>query len=479
MKKRDDVALNKVRFRDIAVAVLHGLQTMFSHYSSNKARITPDFLNKPRLFYGVFIVMVYSFAVESIQVQYEAGLRRVRRLYLVDQVEQVIISGAGIGGLTAALAFAKFGAKVTVCEKAEKFGEVGAGLQISPNAFKVLDALNIDKELQPYAFMPQNASIRDYQSGRYYLKMPLGEQTIFDYGAPYWHLHRADLHKVLVQSCEQAGVTLKLNSEVVRYEQVSHGREVRVHLANEGHLEADLLIGADGIHSRIRDLMLGLETPFFMKQIAWRGVVPASKLKVAIKPDACVWVGPKRHFVTYYLRDSESVNFVAVEERDDWLSESWVEEGDVNQLKAAFADWHPEVKAILDSVEASFVWALKGREELPTWFDNRVVLLGDSCHPMLPFFAQGAAMAIEDAYVLAKQVSKYPLDEALMHYEQERKPRVTRMQKMSQSNGALYHMQGGMLGKLKLCGLKVVSSTLPAVVKSKLDFVYGYNATEK
>ncbi|MCV2401581.1 FAD-dependent monooxygenase [Marinomonas sp. C2222] len=395
------------------------------------------------------------------------------------QIEQVVISGAGIGGLTAALAFAKFGMRVTVCEKAEKFGEVGAGLQISPNAFKVLRALEIDKELQAYAFAPQNASIRDYQSGTYYLKVPLGDQAVSDYGAPYWHLHRADLHKVLVQLCEKAGVTLKLNSEVVRYEQVPHGQGVRVHLADGRQLETDLLIGADGIHSKIRDLMLGLENPLFMKQVAWRGIVPVSNLKVDIKPDACVWVGPNRHFVTYYLRGYEYVNFVAVEERDDWLSESWVEEGNVNQLKAAFSNWHPEVKAILDSVDESFLWALKGRDELPTWFENRVVLLGDSCHPMLPFMAQGAAMAIEDAYVLAKQVSKYPLDEALMRYELERKPRVTRIQNMSQNNAALYHMHGGVLGKIKLNGLRAVSSVVPAVVKSKLDFIYGYNATEK
>ena len=391
------------------------------------------------------------------------------------QVNRVIIVGAGIGGLSTALALAQLGVQVVVCEQAETFGEVGAGLQISPNAMKVLHDLGLQEALSPFAFVPQYAAMRDYKTGEYYLKVPLADTAASQYGAPYWHLHRADLHKVLVRASENAGVELILNAKVTHFNDNIKKNEIGVFLKDGREFFADLLVGADGVRSHIREQIFGPEKATFMGHVAWRGIVPVSSLSIDIKPDACVWVGPNRHFVSYYLRGGDYVNFVAVEERNDWKSESWREEGNVEELKRAFEDWHPEVSELLNSATSSFLWALNGRDELPAWYQGRVVLLGDACHPMLPFMAQGAAMAIEDAYVLAKYVTQRPLSDALMSYEKIRKPRATRIQKMSKANAGLYHMHGGVLGKFKLKALKTASRFAPNVIQSKLDSVYGYN----
>lgn len=394
------------------------------------------------------------------------------------QVNRVVIAGAGIGGLCAALALAKKGVAVVVCEQAANLGEVGAGLQISPNALKVLRQLGLEPELRALAFVPQNAAIRDYKTGEYYLKSFLGKQAEARYGAPYWHLHRADLHQVLAEACVLAGVELVLNAVVTGYRENTEFKQVSLLLEDGGEFSADLLIGADGIRSKIREQMLGQERPIFMGQVAWRGVIPVSELTVDVEPDACVWAGPGRHFVSYYLRGGDYVNFVAVEERSDWQSESWREEGDVDELKRAFADWHPEVSELIKSASSTFLWALNGRNELSTWHKSRVVLLGDACHPMLPFMAQGAAMAIEDAYVLAKCLSRFELSDALFKYEQTRKPRATKVQQMSKANAGLYHMHGGALGKMKLKALQAAGRFVPNVIQSKLDAVYGYDVTK-
>ncbi|RBO84796.1 FAD-dependent monooxygenase [Marinomonas aquiplantarum] len=391
----------------------------------------------------------------------------------MDQVKRAVIAGAGIGGLTAALALAKQGVEVVMCEQSSQLGEVGAGLQISPNASRVLIKLGLADALTSKVFEPAYASIRDYRSGEYYLRAPLGKEAEFRYRAPYWHLHRADLHAVLVEACRSAGVKIQLNAEVSGYRQEQD--KVVLLLTDGQSVSGDLLIGADGIRSAVRTQLLGPEKPSFMGQVAWRGVISVDDLAMKIEPEACVWAGPGKHLVTYYLRGGRDVNFVAVEERSDWRSESWREEGDIQQLRRAFADWHPQVTELLGAAKSSFLWSLNGRAELSTWHNKRVVLLGDACHPMLPFMAQGAAMSIEDAYVLADQLSQYDVPIALMNYEAIRKPRATKIQQMSAANAGLYHMHGGVLGKAKLKAMQLATSIAPKIVQSKLDFVYGHD----
>lgn len=398
--------------------------------------------------------------------------------FVVNDVHQtchIIVVGAGIGGLTLALGLAKQGHQVRIFEQTKTLSEVGAGLQLSANSMKVMRSLGIDDALKTHHFAPQNACIRDYRSGRYYLKSALGKTAQTRYGAPYWHVHRADLHSILVQQCYANGVEIELNHRVMGYRNTKQNVTVLL----EGKTEqADLLIGADGIHSKVRELMLGIEAPFFTGQVAWRGTVRADDIKhINVKPDATVWAGPNQHLVTYYLRGGELVNFVAVEERAEWLQESWRTEGNVNELQQKFAGWHPEVTEVLAACDKTFLWALNGRPTLTRWSDQRVVLLGDACHPMLPFMAQGASMAIEDAYVLAQLLTKYHYSDAYQKYEALRKPRTTQIQQMSRDNASLYHMHGGLAGQLKLNALSLVSRYAKGIVDSKLDQVYGYDVT--
>ncbi|GAB3480448.1 FAD-dependent monooxygenase [Marinomonas epiphytica] len=394
----------------------------------------------------------------------------------MDTNSQVIVVGAGIGGLTLALACAQQGFVVTVCEQSCAIKEVGAGLQMSPNAMKVLDALGVAAILKASAFVPEQASIRDYQSGHYYLQLPLGDEVVSRYGAPYWHVHRADLLKALLSCCQRLGVEVILSAKLVDYQETT--TEVVAQFEDGRELRSKLLVGADGIHSKLCERMFGAQPAKFTGQVAWRGVVPVERLgNVHVAPDACVWAGPGRHLVSYFLDGGKLVNFVAVEERQDWRNESWSEEGDVKALRKAFSGWHPDVSGLLEQVDQTFLWALYGRKPLDNWYKGRCVLLGDACHPMLPFMAQGAAMAIEDGMALARHLAKDKNQrnptEAFAQYEVERKQRTTKIQTMSANNASLYHMSGP-LGLAKLKVLSQLSRFAPSLVQGKLDPVYGY-----
>ncbi len=394
----------------------------------------------------------------------------------MNKIRNVAIAGAGIGGLTVALGLAYKRINVTVFEQTSVLIEVGAGLQISPNAMRVLRKFDLEEALRPYAFVPQQATIRNFKSGKYYLKTPLGKTAEIRYGAPYWHLHRADLHRVLVAACKNAGVVIHLGVDVTGYQMSEKYREVHLLLGDGSRHETDLIIGADGIHSVIRDQMHGKKKPTFMGQVAWRGVIPIDQLNtVNIQPDACIWVGPGRHLVTYCIRNGKLVNFVAVEECSDWRSKSWWKKGDVHELRAAFSGWHSQVTELLSAADSTFLWALNGYSSLANWYQGQVALLGDACNPMLPFMAQGAAMAIEDAYVLTESVVNDTLYDALSCYEILRKSRATSIQQMSKENAALYHMHGGAFGRMKLNIVRMASKFAPSVIQSKLDFVYGYD----
>ncbi|WP_191601096.1 FAD-dependent monooxygenase [Marinomonas algicola] len=404
--------------------------------------------------------------------------------------QKIVIAGAGIGGLCAALSFAQRGFSVQVFEQSSQLGEVGAGLQMSPNAMKVLEALGLSEQVNKVAFVPQNAVLRHYQKGSYFLKAELGKVAEQRYQSPYLHLHRADLHALLLDAATDIGVDIRLNSRLISFTQDDH--QVRITLEDGTTDSASLLIGADGIRSNVLaqlqtvdDFNHDVNAPVFTGQVAWRGVVPTDKLPPhLIKPDATVWVGPGRHLVTYYLRGGKLINFVAVEERKEWASESWNTQGDAEHLKRAFSGWHPEVTQLLESVEETFLWGLFGREPLAKWHLKRVVLLGDACHPMLPFMAQGAAMALEDAYVLAKELSSTNMQDqqrvqhALKRYTLVRLPRASKVQAMSRDNADLYHMKGGALGRIRLNMINMASKALPSLVSSKLDPLYGYDVTK-
>ncbi len=409
--------------------------------------------------------------------------------------KKIVIAGAGIGGLCAALALAKRGFEVAVYEQSIHLGEVGTGLQLSPNAMHVLKTLGVADEVKAKAFSPTSAVMRHYQTGKKYFTVPLGDTATQKYGADYLHIHRADLHSALQHACEKLNVSIHLGRTIHNYQHTpqnlaSHSlasnkltpHKLAIQFENSESLEADVLIGADGIKSKVQSCMLGQTPAKFTGQVAWRGVVEANKLpKGLIKHNANLWVGPGKHFVSYYLRGGNLVNFVAIQERTDWQQESWNEPGDISELRDTFAGWHPEVTELLTATESCFLWALFDRQPLQQWTDRNVALLGDACHPMLPFLAQGAAMAIEDSYALAHCLAnENDTQIALKAYQAIRLTRTRNIQLGARKNASLYHMSSP-IEQVKLAilsGLSIIGLS-DKVAANKLDFIYAYNIVEQ
>lgn len=356
----------------------------------------------------------------------------------------VLIAGGGIGGITAALCLADRGFNVRVFEQTADFGEVGAGIQLAPNCTRVLHHLGLEENLRQMAFLPEGVEMRDWKSGTILTANPLGTHIQNTYGFPYYHIHRADLMRVLVDAARTNNrITLETNAEVTHIEQSRD--HVRIQAGNQIH-EGALLVGADGIHSVARTALFGHEQPTFTGNVAWRGLVPAARLPQGlVHPVASVWWGPHKHFVHYYVRRGELVNCVCVVEKKGWEVESWTERGEHAELKTDFAGWHETVEVLIDNMDPSacFKWALFDRPPMRAWSVGRATLLGDACHPTLPFMAQGAAMAIEDAAVLAScAASAEDATAALQRYETLRRGRTAAIQKGSRRNAKVFHMTG-------------------------------------
>ena len=374
---------------------------------------------------------------------------------------KILIAGAGIGGLTAALALRDAGFEVRVFERAPLLREVGAGIQLSPNGMRVMDALDLRRPLENIAFHPQAFEFRLYQSGYRVLRMPLGDATIARYGMPYLHLHRADFLDVLSSAVkERMGDVVQTGRLVLMAEQGPDS--ARLIFTDGSREEGDIVIGCDGIHSAVRTSLLGPEQPEFTGHVAWRGVIPVERLGDA---------------VTYFLRRGQLLNFVGVETGQTWKKEGWTEQGSREELRAAFKDWHPTLRAIVDAIDEPYRWALFTRKPLPKWSDGRITLLGDAAHPMLPYMAQGAVMAIEDAYVLSrclKGASDIPA--ALKRYEDLRLKRTARVQGAARANGRRFHLSG--LEKYWSYGQMALGSRFaPEVVARVNDWLFGYDAT--
>lgn len=391
----------------------------------------------------------------------------------------VLISGGGIGGLTAALAFLKFGHTVTVLEQSPVLDEVGAGLQISPNGMRVFEALGVSARVEKDAFRPRSQELRFGRGGGRILSIPLRDASRARWGGEYLHLHRADLVEALAGALEdRAPDALHLGRRVISYSQ--DDAAVTAYLQDGASVRGDLLVGADGIHSAIREQMIGPDTPRFTGHVAWRAVVPVSELGADAPPEsACVWVGGRRHAVTYRLRRGSLANLVAVVESKTPETESWTTTGAREQALKDFKRWSPVVRSIIEKAPVLNRWALYDRLPLERWSDGRVVLMGDACHPMLPFLAQGAVMAIEDAFVLAQRVTRTPdLSDALADYEAERKPRTSRVQAGARNNASLFH-RGDPLTQLATYGpIWLAGQFLPSVAHGHYDWIYKHDVTD-
>jgi salicylate hydroxylase len=358
-----------------------------------------------------------------------------------DPLTSVAVIGGGIGGLTAGLALLQAGCDVHVYEQAHELREVGAGVQISPNASRVLHGLGLADELARMGVRPLAWRFRRWDDGRTLLVSPLAETAIERFGFPYYQMHRADLLAALSRALPPG----RLHTGHRLTSLADDGERVRAEFENGAAAEADVLVGADGIHSAVRAALLGPESPQFTDCVAYRGLILADRVRgLEIPVETQLWLGPGGHFVHYYVQEGRLLNFVAIVEQDAWTRESWTDEAGVADALAAFGGWHPQVLNVLECVEHTFVWALFDRPPLERWSAGRVTLLGDACHPMLPFMAQGAAQAIEDAAFLATCLTDpEDLAAALRRYEDVRRPRATRIQALSRENKARSHLPDG------------------------------------
>jgi 2-polyprenyl-6-methoxyphenol hydroxylase-like FAD-dependent oxidoreductase len=357
---------------------------------------------------------------------------------------QAIVVGAGIGGLTAALALRAAGLDVAVYEQADALREVGAGIQLAPNATRLLHRLGMGDALARVGVRPDAIEHKRWQDGRVLLRQPLGETCERTFGAPYYHLYRPDLLSVLAEALPPGVVRLGHRCAAVAQDEST----VTLTFDTGATARAPVVIGADGIHSTIRALVLGPESPRFSGSIAYRGLVPAERLAHLRLPRySNGWLGPDRHFVHYFVgAGARFLNFVAIVPAGDWRVESWSATGEVADALAEFDGWHPTVPAIIAAADRTHRWALYDREPLETWSVGRVTLLGDAAHAMLPFMAQGACQAVEDATVLAgclAAAQPVAVPEALQRYEATRKPRVWEVQRASYRNATIYHLPDG------------------------------------
>lgn len=352
----------------------------------------------------------------------------------------ILIVGAGIGGLTAALALLKHGFKVTVLEQAGELREVGAGVQISPNGMRVFDHLGLHESLKSVAWEPRGKEIRLWNTAQSWKLFDLAAEAVARYGHPYWMFHRADLLECLRTAVEQHSST-SIRTAMKCVDVGQNDTTAWAITENGESIQADVLIGADGIHSTVRAALFGADQPEFTGIIAWRGVIPVTRLPTDLLPPTGLnWVGPGGHVINYHLRRGELLNFVGVVERDDWQVESWSLAGDRDECAADFQGWHATIQTLIHCIDTPYKWALMGRQPMPQWVQQRIGLLGDACHAMLPFMAQGAVMAIEDGLVLARCLAAYEdVIVAVKQYEVARIARTSRTVELSLANAKRFH----------------------------------------
>lgn len=351
---------------------------------------------------------------------------------------KIAVVGAGIGGLAVAAGLLRHGIACEIFEQADGFGEAGAGVQIAPNAARLLHRLGIAERIDRVAIKPDAVEMRHWCDNLIIARTRLGAECAQRYGAPYYTFHRVDLHRVLLDLIPRPRVHLDHRCAGVS----EHDDVVTLDFANGATWRGDLVIGADGVRSTVRAALVP-DNPRFSGQAMYRGLVPADRLPHLAGPSRVrLWLGPNQHCVCYPIARG-LFSFGATVPAGDSSPENWTEPGRVEDLAAAYRGWHQDVQRIIDVLDNVSRWALHDRDPVTRWSSKRITLVGDAAHPMLPFMAQGANQAIEDAFVLAKYLTRTTstrIPDSLAGYERARVARTAEVQRISRNNGMLFHL---------------------------------------
>jgi len=383
---------------------------------------------------------------------------------------KVTVLGAGIAGLALAVALARRGAEVAVLEQSEAIREVGAGLQISPNGATVLKGLGLGATLADIGIRAREVVLRDFRRGAEVLRLDLSAA-----GSDYYFIHRADLIEMLAQAAREAGVRIRLLQQITGLA-FDDGKAI-LSTAQGAEIATGLLIGADGLRSVVRTALNGDAAPAFTGQVAWRALVPATG---PVRPVANVHMGPGRHLVHYPLRGGMLINIVAVEERADWVDEGWNRPGDPDEMRAVFRGFGAEVPDLLARVEEVNLWGLFRHPVAEHWHRGPAAILGDAAHPTLPFLAQGANMALEDAWVLAAALQEHSdPSAALAAYQAERRPRTLRIVEMANRNARNYHLRFPPLRMAAHAVMRVGGALAPGVAIKRFDWLYDHDVAAR
>mgnify|MGYP001167878390 CR=1 FL=1 len=385
---------------------------------------------------------------------------------MLENSKQIVVVGAGIGGLTTALCLKHFGIDASVYERSNDVTTAGAGIQLSPNANKVFSRIGVFDEVLALSRRCQGVRVFDYKSNS---QLALFDYMKFKGDAAFFFCHRADLVGILYEACKKSNIPVHFNKKL---EKIKNGEVI---FSDGSVSSADIVVGADGLHSNVRKAVIGEVTPIFTRQIAWRSIVPNS-----INQDdfSHVTLAPKRHLVSYPINDGSQLNLVLIKEQNEWQPDGWKHPEDPKVVKENFKDFSGETAKIIASIESVYKWGLFRYPMKKNWYNDRVILVGDAAHPTLPFLAQGAAMAIEDSFVLASKISKFQnLSVAFNEFQRERLPRVRRIISASAKNAHTFHLSNVISRLLFHFFLRLLTKFLPHLLVKRFDWIYDHNVT--